>query len=126
MTFQLSYDPSRILMSVVQQGYWSVPEFRKFEAEFLKLHNDIRKQHRNYRVMADCRDFSVQSSEVGEAFGILFEKLMVENKGHYAILVQTSLNKLQAKRAIPQPNVKVFTNWDEAMVWLFANDSLPD
>lgn len=123
--FQLSYDPDRILMSVVQQGYWSMAEFREFEAEFSKLHNDIRKQHRNYRVMADCRDFAVQSPEIGQAFGVMFGKLMAENMGHYAILLQTTLNKLQAKRAIPQAHVQTFTDWDEAMTWLFEESSLP-
>ncbi|MBT2185882.1 hypothetical protein [Sphingobium nicotianae] len=124
--FELSYDPDRILMSIVQQGYWSMAEFREFEAQFSKLHNDIRKQHRNYRVIADCRDFAVQSPEIGQAFGVMFEKLVAENKGHYAILLQTTLNKLQAKRAIPQAHVHTFTDREEAMTWLFEDDSLPD
>lgn len=122
--FQFSYDPDRILMTVVQQGFWSLADFRAFEAEFLKRHADIRRTHRNYRVVAECRDFPVQSAEVGEAFAVLFGKLMDENRGPYAIVVGSTLNKIQAKRALPQPNVRVFTSPDEAETWVFEA-SLP-
>lgn len=123
--FSFSYDPGRVLLTVVQKGYWSMPVFRDFEREFLVQHDKIRIAHRNYRVLADCREFPVQSTEIGEAFGKLFAKLMDENKGHYAILAASTLNKIQAKRAIPQTNVQVFSDPDEAMEWLFLEGSLP-
>jgi len=123
--FSFSYDPGRVLLSVVQQGYWSMTVFRDFEREFLSQHDRIRLSHKNYRVFADCREYPVQSTEVGEAFGRLFTKLMDENKGHYAIIAASTLNKMQAKRAIPQPNVQVFSDTGEAMEWLFLENSLP-
>jgi hypothetical protein len=126
LLFQFSYDPDQILLHVVQQGYWSMPVFRDFAAEFLRRHDEIRQRHRSYRVMADCRDYAVQSAEIGQAFATLFETLMAQNRGHYAILAATTLNKLQAKRALPQDNVQVFTDWDDAMAWLLADGSLPD
>lgn len=124
--FSFSYDPERILLTVVQKGYWTIPVFREFEKEFLALHDKIRVQSRNYRVIADCRDYPVQSTEIGEAFGKLFMKLMDQNKGHYAIIAASTLNKMQAKRAIPQANVQVFSEMDEAMEWLFIDGSLAD
>ncbi len=30
--FSFSYDPGRVLLTVVQQGYWSMPVFREFRA----------------------------------------------------------------------------------------------
>jgi hypothetical protein len=124
--FSFSYDPERILLTVVQKGYWPMPVFREFEREFLRHHDKIRLQHRNYRTLADCRDYPVQSTEIGEAFGKLFLRLMDENKGHYAIVAASTLNKIQAKRAIPQANVQVFSDMDEAMDWLFVDGSLAD
>ncbi len=50
---------------------------------------------------------------------------MAENKGHYAIIAASTFNKIQAKRAIPQPNVQVFSDTEEAMEWLFVDGSLP-
>jgi hypothetical protein len=124
--FSFSYDAARVLLTVVQSGYWSMSVFRDFEREFLIHHDRIRLTRRSYRVFADCRDYPVQSTEIGEAFGKLFGKLMSENKGHYAIIAASTLNKIQAKRAIPQPNVQVFSDTDEAMEWLFLDGSLPD
>jgi hypothetical protein len=124
--FSFSYDPERVLLTVVQKGYWSMDVFRDFERNFLLQHDRIRSEHKNYRVFADCREYPVQSSEVGEAFGKLFMKLMAENKGYYAIIAASTLNKMQAKRAIPQPNVQVFSDTEEAMEWLFIEGSLPD
>lgn len=123
--FSFSYDPTRVLLTVVQKGYWSMPVFRDFERDFLRNHDRIRLTRKCYRVFADCRDYPVQPTEIGEAFGTLFLKLMDENKGHYAIIAASTLNKIQAKRAIPHPNVQVFSDADEAMDWLFLEGSLP-
>jgi hypothetical protein len=123
--FSFSYDPGRVLLTVVQKGYWSMDVFRDFERDFLLQHDRIRPAHKNYRVFADCREYPVQSTEIGEAFGKLFMKLMAENKGHYAIIAASTLNKIQVKRAIPQPNVQVFSDTEEAMEWLFIDGSLP-
>jgi hypothetical protein len=124
--FSFSYDAQRILLTVVQRGYWDMAEFRSYEREYLAQHSRIRLQHRNYRVIAECRDYPVQSAEVGIAFAALFDKLMNENKGHCAILTPSTLNKIQAKRAIPYANVQVFSDEQEAMDWLFVEGSLPD
>jgi hypothetical protein len=122
--FDFSYDPDENLMRLVQQGYWSLADFRTFESEFVKLHTTIRKTNRNYRVLADCREFPVQSPEISEAFGQLFAIIMDENKGRYAIVVGSILNKLQTKRALPQPHVQTFTDPNEAMAWLSEDGSL--
>lgn len=123
--FSFSYDPARVLLTVVQKGYWPMTVFRDFGREFLAHHDRIRLARKHYRVLADCRDYPVQSAEIGEAFGALFTKLMDENKGHYAIIAASTLNKIQAKRAMPQPNVQVFSETEEAMEWLFLDGSLP-
>lgn len=123
--FSFSYDPERVLLKVVQQGYWSMAVFADFERDFLLQHHKIRRAHKNYRVLADCREYPVQSAEIGAAFGKLFVKLLAENEGRYAIIAASTLNKMQAKRAIPQPNVQVFSDPEEALDWLLVDGSLP-
>ena len=125
MDYSFSYDEDRVLLNVMQRGYWTIETFRVYEREFLKWHDEIRARHPNYRTFAECAEYQVQSPEIGQAFAVLFEKLMAENKGHYAIIAGSALNRIQAKRVIPQPNVEVFTDRDEAMAWLFEPGSLP-
>jgi hypothetical protein len=115
-----SYDEDRAVLTVVQQGYWSMADFRAFERDFLIWHARIRKQRKNYRVLADCSDFPVQSAEIGEAFGALFTTLRPENDAPYAIVVASMLNKLQARRALPFANIELFSDLREAQDWLFA------
>lgn len=125
MEYSFSYDEQRVLLTLKQRGYWSLETFGRYEREYLAQHDHIRTRHRNYRVFADCADYPVQSTEVGEAFTALFAKLMSENKGHNAIIVSSALNRIQAQRLIPQPNVKIFTDGKAAMDWLFEPGSLP-
>jgi len=122
--FSFSYDPGRVLLTIVQQGYWSMAEFRDYEREYLAQHARIRLHNGNYRVLADCRQYPVQSADVGEAFAILFGKLTNENRGHCAILTPSALSRIQAKRAIPSANVQFFPDTEEATTWLFAEGSL--
>lgn len=123
--YQFSYDPDRALLSIVQEGYWSMPEYLAYELDYIGHHERIRSRQKHYRVIADCRNYPVQSLEVSQAFGLLFQRLMADNHAHNAIIVGSTLNRIQAKRAIPQANVQVFTDVEEAMVWLFEEGSLP-
>jgi len=126
MDYSFAYDEGRALLTVTQRGYWSIETFRAYEREFLHWHDKISTQRCNYRVFSECAEFKVQSNEVAAAFAVLFAKLMDQNHGHYAIIAGSALNRIQAKRVIPHPNVEVFTNRDEAMAWLFEPGSLPE
>ncbi len=123
--YSFSYDPDRLLLTIVQTGYWSLPDFHAYEREYLAQHDRILRHSRFYRVLADCRDYPVQSVEIGEGFSRLFARLTQGNPGRYAILTASTLNKMQAKRAIPQASVQVFSDRDEAMAWLFEDEDLP-
>jgi hypothetical protein len=126
MDYQFSYDGNRTLMTIVQNGYWSMETFHAFEAEFLARHQEIFARHKNYRVLADCADFNVQSNEVGSGFAGLFERVMAEYRGRYAIIVGSTMNKLQARRVIPHANVEIFTKEEreQAIAWLLDDEGL--
>ncbi|WP_340264738.1 hypothetical protein [Sphingobium mellinum] len=125
--FSFSYDAGRVLLTVVQQGYWTIDEFRDYERQFYVHHRTILQTRKSYRTIADCRDYPVQSPEVSVAFEALFQVLMAENKGPYAIIIASALNKIQARRVIPYSHVELFSKdeWDKAMQWLFEEGSLP-
>lgn len=123
--YNFAYDADRVLLTIVQKGYWSLPVFRGFEQEFVQHHNKIRLKRKCYRVLADCRGFAVQSTEIGDGFAAFYEPLLSQNKGPFAIVTASMLSKIQVKRALPQPHVQVFAEMDEAMDWLFATDSMP-
>ena len=124
--YKISYDADRVLMTIVQNGYWTMPVFRAFEQAFVQQHAQIRAKAKSYRILADCRNFAVQSTELGDAFGAFYERILAQNKGYFAVVTSSMLSKMQAKRALPQAHVQVFAEWDEAMQWLFIDGSLKD
>jgi len=124
--YQFSYDEDRALMTIVQNGYWSMETFHAFEAEFLARNRKIFARHKDYRIIAECADFQVQSIEVGLGFAALFKRFMAEFRWRYAIIAGSTMNKLQARRVIPHGNVEIFATdeREQAMTWLFepSND----
>lgn len=123
--YSFSYDEPRILLMIELNGYWSLETFNGYKQEYLAWHDKIRRRHPHYRAFGDCVNYPVQSNEVGQAYIGLFSKLLSENNGYNAILVASSLSRIQAQRLIPQSNVKVFTERKAAMDWLFEPGSLP-
>lgn len=121
--FKFDFDPDLVLLRIVQSDYWEMEEFQRFAAEYRNWHRLIGQRHPSYRVISDCTDFPVQSAEVGAAFAQFSEEIMADIQGRFAILAKSMMNKMQAKRAIPQPNVQVFFDRDEAMAWLFEAGS---
>ncbi|MBT2189259.1 STAS/SEC14 domain-containing protein [Sphingobium nicotianae] len=123
--FKVTYDAMNKLLELKLEGYWSMDDFRDYEAEMTAKHVQIIKQTRYYRVLSDARDFAVQSKEVGQAFESLFDPRRGEDFGRFAILVSSALNAIQAKHVSPHANVAVFTNEKEARTWLLEKGSLP-
>lgn len=121
--FGFSYSPERGLLEYFVADYWSIEDFRHFEMEFRKQLHQIEKDHKSYLVLSDARQFSVQSLEVSQAFTEFFEVHRSANRGRFAILTSSALNALQAKRAFPQGNVRVFSDVDEARKWLFDDNA---
>jgi len=127
----LSYDEGRALLTAVQQGYWSMADFRAFERDFRAHDASIRAKRRSYRVLALCHDFPVQSVEISKAFGVMFTSVAATHDARHAIVAGSVLNKMQVRRALPFDNVQVFSDASEATDWLFAGDAgteatLPD
>jgi len=123
--FKVTYDAVHKLLELKLEGYWSMDDFREYEAEMGSKHVQITKRTPFYRVLSDVRDFAVQSKEVGEAFGNLSNYRGEAEFGRFAILVSSALSAMQAKHVSPNANVRVFTNEAEARKWLLEEGSLP-
>ena len=124
MDYQFSYDEGRKLVTIVQNGYWSMETFQAFKLEFLALHRKAFVRNKDYRVLADCSQFKVQSNEVGLGFTEVFEHVMREYRGRYAIIAGSTMNKMQARRFLPYRQMEVFgqDERDRAIDWLFNDD----
>ena len=124
--YQIEYDEDLVLLTVTTKGYWTMEEFRAYEAEFLAMVAKIRKRHVNFRILSESAEFSVQSAEIGEAVTQAIGNVLKSNKGPLAVVVGSVLAKIQAERVFPYPTARIFTNSEEARQWLFSDGVLPE
>ncbi|SDD22269.1 hypothetical protein SAMN05444678_110147 [Sphingomonas sp. YR710] len=123
--FRTCYDDARRLLTAELKGFWDMRTFTAYQSELRALHAKIRVRHGNYRFLAESSEFAVQSPEISMAFEQLANDLSSGNKGPFAIVAGTRINKMQAQRVLPTPNLRVFMDRDEAIAWLFEEGRLP-
>jgi len=123
--YRIEFDEAQVLMTLTLEGHWTLDEFRAYEAEFLAVTRDIRKRHRAFRILSESTNFPVQSAEVAGAFTQSIGAVVRGDEGPVALVVGSMLNKMQAERVFPYPNVRVFLGEDEARAWLFRDGALP-
>ena len=116
--FEISFDPDERLLRLVLQGFWTMPVFEDFDQAFRAAVHRASRDGQSFNMLSDSRNFPVQTPDVGMAFGRASEEIAVKCGGKCAIVVASTLNKLQVKRALPMPTVEAFTSIEEAMQWL--------
>lgn len=120
--FTIRWDSEMAVLRVMQQGFWSMADFQAYLAQLSMHHERLMRTRGRYRMLSDCANFPVQSAEVTEAFRIQFTKLHFGHSIRCAIIAGSTLNKLQASRALPQSQVRTFLDRTQALAWLMAPD----
>lgn len=115
--YAFKYEPGSNILNLRLTGFWTMATMEQFTEEFVAVMTSLAKSKRPFVVLSDCREYPVQSAEIGEAWsGILGPTPTVTVP--YAIVVGSVLNKIQAKRALTAPNVRLFTEMRKASEWL--------
>lgn len=66
--FAIAIDVERGLLRVVARGFWTTETVAAFVTALRPFVAGLRETHDRYDIIADARDFPVQSGPVGEAF----------------------------------------------------------
>lgn len=120
--YSLRYDAERGFIRMVVQGFWDIPTVEACTAEMLPLLKAARAGGGRALVLSDARDFPVQSAEVGAAFGRM-EAVTGHLRDRMAMVVGSTLSKMQGQRTVAGSTTEFFTDIAEAEAWLL---SLPD
>lgn len=123
--FRIEYDEDSILLKLTLKGYWTMEEFKAYEAEVISVVQQINRRHKNFRILSESAEFEVQSIEIGAAFAEGLGIIAKANAGPIALVAGSILNKMQAERVFPYPNVRVFLDSDAAREWIFRDGALP-
>ena len=114
--YTISMDEARGLLRLRVAGFWTPDVSQAFVAELMSAVAPSMCAGRSFAVLADARDFQVQSADVGTQIATYLGGSF--NKGKRAIVMGSMLGKLQAERVLAHPSVRVFLSEAEAMDWL--------
>ena len=113
--FDIAFDPDGALLRLTIGGFWDEAETTRFVAALRERVTAIRRTHATFDVLSDARGFAIQSAETSERFGKMAAALTARRT---AILVRSTLNKMQAERNMAGERLRVFTDEDAARRWL--------
>lgn len=101
-------------------GFWSMNDAKQFVDAFRTAIQQGRSQFGHLKILIDSRDMPVQDPVVNNTFFGLDRQFMNYPEDRFAILVSSSLLKIQAQRAITMDQSKVFISDSAARTWLLA------
>ncbi len=118
--YDVTADTARQLLTITLRGFWDMPTFEAFRAEFEKALRTLHHAGGCEVALVDGSEFAVQSQEVLEGF----EQVMRANVPYLAkrtaSVVPAALNRLQASRVAETLARRDFHSRADAEAWLFG------
>jgi hypothetical protein len=119
--FHFGYDPRTGILTVRVEGSWTLPEVERYGREAGVQFAQARKQAGSLRLLVDLKATVVLSQSVIEPLakaGMQYSR----PSDRVALVVNSTLMKLQMKRMIGDAPTPVFLSIDEAKSWLLTRD----
>jgi hypothetical protein len=116
--FEVAFDRKMRLLRWTMRGFWTMADVAAFAAAMRAATEPLGPPPQDYDGLCDSRDFPVQNREVSDALGHIDRIGSTMRRGRLAIVVGSTMNKLQAQRTLLSDGVRVFLSMDEAQAWL--------
>ena len=117
--FDLHYDPVKRAIFVQATGFHTMSEVQVFMRDCAAATAQSRADCGEVKILVDATDTVVQSDEVMGAFNEA-DSWAPEPNDRMALLVTSSLAKMQASRSFKNEREKAFVSRDAAWLWLMA------
>lgn len=125
MAYQIDFDEGGKTLHMTLTGHWDSATLQQFVADMITKHAEIQRSTDYYGILSDSTEFAVQAPEIAEGFDRIMVYAADVHRGPTAVVVQTTLNKLQAQRVMRQGDVRVFLDKAEAKAWLTERMNAP-
>lgn len=104
----------------------TVDDVKRFNADVAKLVEVAAMRFGKIRLLADCRNLSIQPPEIAEHF-TKPEQLLRTPEDRYALVLASNLGKLQTRRVFGEDDrMRPFLSMHAAEVWLLDNQISPE
>jgi hypothetical protein len=121
--FTLDHDTSNEMLTVTTQGFWTLEEVDTFAAKLKLGVSEFTVCNRPLKLLIDSRDASIQTASVVAKLEQLSNDLLSHSSDRIAIVVGSTLKRLQVSRSLPIEQAQVFTNVSAARSWLLPNQT---
>jgi len=123
--YSLDFEAPGIL-KVTVFGFFTPDIARHFAHDFSLAVSDARSRSDSLRMLMDASQGAVMTVEVAEQMKLLEERIVTEPSDRAAVVVRSSLHKLQIRRVFDASRTQVFLSENAARTWLLAYDVAPD
>ncbi|WP_151954153.1 hypothetical protein [Sphingomonas sp. EC-HK361] len=118
MTYRIRFDPDRAMLVIAAEGFWDRSMLDRFGDELLREMRALGATGKRFTVLADAREFPVQSIPVSAGFMGIVNRIEDGLLVPTAIVTGGGLLKLQALRVLVAPHIRVFNDYAAALAWL--------
>ncbi len=115
-----SHDAAQGIIRVMGRGFWTEADIDAHFVELGHLIERVRAGGDDILALVDLSDAPVQSPDVTARITAQTRRVY-RPEDRIAIVVQSSLMKMQMKRAVDRPNLEVFISRHAATTWLTAH-----
>jgi hypothetical protein len=117
--FEVSLSQDRRTLQLRLTGFWSVDDLEAFRAARAAALNQLKCTPASFHSLVDLRKLDIQSQVLVHNFkDMLSDPVWRPSKA--AVIVATSLARMQFRRIAKTETVKFFTDLEEAKEWLNA------
>lgn len=116
--FDVRFSHTRRRLEWTMRGFWTMADVGTFATALRDAVESLGPPPQRFDGLCDSRDFPVQSPEVSGALGMIDAAGAAMRQGRVAIVVGSTINKLQADRTLISPDVRIFLDMAAALHWL--------
>jgi hypothetical protein len=113
----IRFDPSTGRTRSHGAGFWSVRQATDYFADWRAIVRDIHSRGLSLHAIVDLREAQVQSNDVAAVIGSVTAEIY-RTGDHIAMIVPTSLAKMQMRRVLDARYHEFFVSPDAADLWL--------
>lgn len=120
--YELCVDPLRKYIRITMSGFFGEGDVKSFVAARDAAHIRLRCAPNQHVTLVDMRGMQIQPQPIVELFKSVLANPTYRSK-LLAVVVATSLARMQIKRATEHRDVKFFTTTEEAEHWLGVREA---
>lgn len=119
--FEVTADPDLRMLRLTMRGFWDDSTMAAYLKAMRKAMGDLLRGGGCRYLLIDMTDYPIQSKQIAESHGEQLRATKQVEGMRVALVMQSALSKLQAKRVAADTGHRTFESEEAALAWLLAD-----